>query len=160
MVFNIAVPNVRKKEFMLFSEIEDAVLTGKADAGVIIHENRFTYEGKGLRKVLDLGEYWETKTGSPIPLGGVIARKGLGYNRINKLNRIMHRSVHFAMKNPAAAMPFVRKHARELDETVMQKHIHLFVNQNTLSLGTNGRVALLKLQNIAREKGLINEVAR
>jgi 1,4-dihydroxy-6-naphthoate synthase len=160
MLFNIAVPKVRKKEFMLFSEIEEAVLTGKADAGVIIHENRFTFEEKGLRKVLDLGEYWETQTGSPIPLGGIIVRKGLGYNRINKLNRIMHRSVNFAMSHPSEAMPFVCTHARDMDETVVQKYIGLYVNQNTLSLGTGGRVALVKLQEIARERGLINEVAK
>lgn len=155
MLFRIASPGVKKKEFMLFSDIEDAILTGKVDAGVIIHENRFTYEQKGLKKVLDLGQYWEQVTGSPIPLGGIIARKGLGYNTINKLNRIMFRSVEYAMKHPDDAMPFVREHAREMDEEVMKKHIHLYVNENTLSLGTGGKVALAKLQQIASEKGLI-----
>ena len=140
---------------MLFSEIEDAILTGKVDAGVIIHENRFTFEQKGLRKILDLGQYWEQLTGSPIPLGGIIARKGLGYNMINKLNRIMFRSVEYAIKHPAEAMPFVKIHAQEMDEEVMQKHIRLYVNDNTLSLGTGGKVALAKLQQIAKEKGLI-----
>ena len=155
MLFRIAAPGVKKKEFMLFSEIEDAILTGKVDAGVIIHENRFTFEQKGLRKILDLGQYWEQLTGSPIPLGGIIARKGLGYNMINKLNRIMFRSVEYAIKHPAEAMPFVKIHAQEMDEEVMQKHIRLYVNDNTLSLGTGGKVALAKLQQIAKEKGLI-----
>jgi 1,4-dihydroxy-6-naphthoate synthase len=155
MLFRIASPGVKKKEFMLFSEIEDAILTGRVDAGVIIHENRFTYEQRGLKPILDLGKYWEVLTGSPIPLGGIIARKGLGYNVINKLNRIMYRSVEFAMKNPAGAMPFVREHARDMDELVMKKHIQLYVNENTLSLGTGGKVALAKLQMIARQKGLI-----
>jgi 1,4-dihydroxy-6-naphthoate synthase len=156
MLFRIAAPGAKKKKFMLFSEIEDAILTGKVDAGVIIHENRFTYEQKGLRKILDLGHYWEQLTGSPIPLGGIIARKGLGYNMINKLNRIMYRSVEYALNHPAEPMPFVRDHAQEMNDEVMQKHIHLYVNDNTLSLGTGGKVALAKLQRIAREKGLIN----
>jgi 1,4-dihydroxy-6-naphthoate synthase len=155
MLFRIAAPEAKKKEFMLFSNIEDAILTGKVDVGVIIHENRFTFEQKGLKKILDLGTYWEQITGSPIPLGGIIARKGLGYNIINKLNRIMFRSVEYALKNPAEAMAFVRENASEMDEEVMQKHIHLYVNENTLSLGTGGKVAIAKLQQIAMEKGLV-----
>jgi 1,4-dihydroxy-6-naphthoate synthase len=156
MLFRIASPGVKEKKFMLFSEIEDAVLSGKVDAGVIIHENRFTYAQKGLRQITDLGQYWEQLTGSPIPLGGIIVRKGLGYNTINKLNRIMFRSVEYAMKHPADAMPFVKEHAQEMDEEVMKKHIHLYVNENTLSLGTGGKVALSKLQKMARERGLIS----
>jgi 1,4-dihydroxy-6-naphthoate synthase len=155
MLFRIAAPGVGKKQFMLFSEIENAILTGKVDAGVIIHENRFTYEQKGLRKIIDLGKYWEGLTGTPIPLGGIIARKGLGYDVINKLNRVMFRSVEYAFKHPEVAMPFVREHAQEMDEEVMKKHIRLYVNENTLSLGTGGKVALAKLQQIAVEKGLI-----
>ena len=157
MLFRIASPVAKKKVFMMFSDIEDAILTGKVDAGVIIHENRFTYEQKGLKPILDLGKYWEQLTGSPIPLGGIIVRKGLGYNVINKLNRIMFRSVEYAFKHPTESMPFVKENAQEMDEEVMQKHIHLYVNENTLSLGTGGKVALAKLQQIAREKGLIKE---
>ncbi len=157
MLFRIAAPAVKKKEFMVFSEIETAILEGKVDAGVIIHENRFTFEQKGLKKILDLGKFWEQLTGSPIPLGGIIVRKGLGYNIINKLNRIMFRSVEYALKHPSEAMPFVRQHAQEMDELVIQKHIRMYVNENTLSLGTGGKVALSKLQQIAIEKGLIKE---
>jgi 1,4-dihydroxy-6-naphthoate synthase len=155
MLFRIAAPVVNKKKCMLFSEIENAILSGTVDAGVIIHENRFTYEQKGLKKILDLGQYWEQLTGLPVPLGGIIVRKGLGYNLINKLNRIMYRSVEYALKHPDEAMPFVREHAQEMDEEVMQKHIGLYVNENTLSLGTGGKVALTKLQQIARERELI-----
>ncbi len=155
MLFRIAAPGAKKKKFMLFSEIEDAILSGEVDAGVIIHENRFTYELKGLKKILDLGSYWEQLTGSPIPLGGIIARKGLGYNIINKLNRIMFRSVEYAFKKPDEAMAFVKEHAQEMDEEVMKKHINLYVNENTLSLGTGGKVALAKLQEIAMAKGLL-----
>lgn len=155
MLFSIAAPGASEKHFMLFSDIEKALLDEKVDAGVIIHENRFTFEQKGLKKIVDLGNYWEKLTSSPIPLGGIVARKGLGYDVINKLNRIMYRSVEFAMKNPEVPMPFVREHAQEMDEEVMKKHIKLYVNANTLSLGTGGKVALAKLQKIAREKGLI-----
>ncbi|MEI7661412.1 MAG: 1,4-dihydroxy-6-naphthoate synthase [Bacteroidota bacterium] len=155
MLFRIASAGVAKKQFMRFSEIEDAILTDKVDAGVIIHENRFTYEQRGLKKIIDLGNFWEKLTGSPIPLGGIIVRKGLGYDIINKLNRIMFRSVEFAFRHPEVAMPFVKQHAQEMDEEVMKKHIHLYVNENTLSLGTGGKVAIAKLQQIAREKGLI-----
>ena len=156
MLFSIAAPKFREKHVMLFSNIEDAILDGSVDAGVIIHENRFTYEQKGLQKIIDLGAFWEKQTGSPIPLGGILARKGLGYDVINKLNRIMFRSVEFAFKNPEVAMPFVKQHAREMEEEVMKKHIHLYVNENTLSLGTGGKVALVKLQQIARERGMID----
>ncbi len=155
LLLRIAAPGVKRKEFMLFSKIEDAIIQGKVDAGVIIHENRFTFEQKGLKKILDLGAYWEQLTESPIPLGGILARKGLGYDTLNKLNRIMFRSVEYAMKNPAAAMPFVRKHAQEMDDTVMQKHISLYVNANTLSFGTAGKVAIAKLKKISRERGLL-----
>jgi len=155
MLFRIAVPEVKSKIFMVFSEIEDAILSGRVDAGVIIHENRFTYGKKGLRKILDLGNYWEQLTGSPIPLGGIIARKGLGYNTINKLNRIIYRSVDHALKNPADAMPFVRAHAQEMDEAVIEQHIRLYVNENTLSLGAAGKVAIARLQQVAEERGLL-----
>ena len=157
MLFTIAAPRVGRKQFMLFSEIEDAILTGKVDAGVIIHENRFTYEQKGLKKIIDLGNYWEKLTGSAIPLGGIIARKELGYDLINKLNRIMYRSVEFAFRHPEVSMPFVREHALEMDEEVMKKHIRLYVNDNTLSLGTGGKVAFSKLLRIATEMGMIGE---
>ena len=94
---------------MVFDEIEDAIISGKVDAGVIIHENRFTYEKKGLTKILDLGEYWEKLTNSPIPLGGIAVKKSLGEDLIVKLNRIMHRSVVYALEHPGDVMDFVRR---------------------------------------------------
>ena len=156
MLFSIAAPGVGEKVYMVFSDIEQAILDGRADAGVIIHENRFTYEQKGLRKIMDLGARWEQMTGSPVPLGGILSRRGLGYNMINKLNRIMYRSVEFAMKNPEVPMPFVRLHAQEMDEEVMRMHIGLYVNENTLSMGTGGKVAIQKLHDLARDKGLLS----
>ncbi|MEI7896337.1 MAG: 1,4-dihydroxy-6-naphthoate synthase [bacterium] len=160
MLLRLASPLIKKKVFMVFSEIEDAIITGKVDAGVIIHENRFTYEKKGLKKILDLGQYWEQETGLPIPLGGIIARKELGYNIIGKLNRIMFRSVEYALKHPADPIPFVRQYAQDMNERVIQKHIRLYVNEYTLSLGTRGKVALTMLQQMAEEKGLIKEMGK
>lgn len=155
MLFSIAVPRASRKEFMLFSDIEDAVVSGRADAGVIIHENRFTYEKKGLTKILDLGNYWEQLTGAPVPLGGILARRSLGYGTIDKLNQVMYHSVARAMKYPEAALPFVKAHAREMEEEVIRKHIALYVNETTLSMGPAGRVAIARLEEVARERGLI-----
>lgn len=148
LLFSLAFPQVTRKEFMLFSEIESAVLSGVVDAGVIIHENRFTYEHKGLVKLMDLGEFWEEKSSSPIPLGGIIARRRLGKVTVDKLNRVMRRSVQFAMENPEDAMEFVRAHAQELDDDVIRKHINLYVNRFTLDLGEEGSRAIQILIDI------------
>lgn len=148
LLFNLAYPQVTRKEFMVFSEIEQAVLSGTVDAGVIIHENRFTYQQKGLVKLIDLGEFWEEKSASPIPLGGIIARRELGEEVMASLNRIMRRSVDFAMKNPGEVMDFVRAYAQEMDDEVMRKHIHLYVNRFTLDLGEDGSRAIQTLIDI------------
>ena len=155
LLFRLAFPEARLKRFMIFSRIEDAILHDEADAGVIIHENRFTYPDKGLFKILDLGEYWENLSQCPIPLGGIVARKSLGYEVINKLNRIMHRSVEYAMLNGPDVMPFVRANALEMKEEVMMKHISLFVNDFTLQLGKEGESAVAKLFKTAKEKKLM-----
>jgi 1,4-dihydroxy-6-naphthoate synthase len=143
------------KRIMVFSRIEDAILEGEADAGVIIHENRFTFEKKGLVKIMDLGEYWEQQTGLPVPLGGIVAKKSLGYETIGKLNRVLHRSVEFAMQNPGSVMEFVRCNAREMDEEVMMKHIRLYVNQHTLDLGPEGKKAVREL---IRRSGAVRDL--
>lgn len=148
LLFTLAFPQVTRKEFMLFSEIETAVLSGAVDAGVIIHENRFTYEQKGLVKLMDLGEFWEEKSASPIPLGGIVASRHLGEEILEKLNRVMRRSVEFAMKNPDHVMDFVRAHAQEMDDTVMRRHINLYVNRFTLALGEEGSRAIQTLIDI------------
>jgi len=155
LLFSLAFPEAGLKRFMVFSQIEEAILSGKVDAGVIIHENRFTYRDKGLISLLDLGEYWEGLTHTPIPLGGIIAKKSLGYEVISKLNRIMHHSVEYAMLNGPDVMPFVRVNAREMNEEVMIKHIGLYVNNFTLQLGKEGSSAVSRLLEMAREKKLI-----
>ena len=123
---------------------------------MIIHENRFTYGEKGLIRILDLGEYWEGLTRAPIPLGGIVAKKSLGYDIISKLNRIMHRSVEYAMLNGPDVMPFVKANAQEMSEDVMMKHIGLYVNEFTLQLGEEGTSAVSKLMETARENKLIS----
>jgi len=156
LLFRLAFPLIHKKVFMRFSDIENAILEGKVDAGVIIHENRFTFEQKELIKLLDLGEFWESTTHAPIPLGGIVIRKGLGSDITEKLERVMHRSVVFARSHPEEVMPFVRCHAQEMDEEVMKKHIQLYVNDFSVSLGTTGKKAVELLFRIAKEKGLID----
>lgn len=155
LLFRLAYPDANLKRFIPFNNIEQALLEGKCDAGVIIHENRFTYEKKGLVKILDLGSFWEELTLAPIPLGGILARKGLGYETVSKLGRIMFRSVEYAMKNGADVMPFVKANAQEMDPEVMMQHIGLYVNRFTLELGQDGNAAVTKLLETAKEKKLI-----
>jgi 1,4-dihydroxy-6-naphthoate synthase len=141
-LLDFAVPSVKGKVEMLFSDIEDAVLSGKVDAGLVIHESRFTYEEKGLLKVADLGELWESKTKMPIPLGGIFINRNLDEETKNTINRLLKESVLFAMRNPAASMNFVKENAAEMDESVMRKHIKTYVNNYSVDLGDEGRAAV------------------
>lgn len=153
----IAFPDAKNKKEMLFSDIEDAILSGKADAGVIIHENRFTYETKGLKKIIDLGEYWENLTASPIPLGTIAVRRSLPDEIKQKINRVMKRSVEYAIANPASNKEFVKAHAQEMDEKVIEQHIGLYVNKFTVELGEEGKNAMNKLLEFALERKIIPE---
>ncbi len=157
-LLSLAFPNARKKEELLFSDIEASVLDGRKDAGLIIHENRFTYEEKGLKKIRDLGEFWETATQLPIPLGGIVVRRDIALDVQQKVNRVLRRSVEFALANPLATRYFVRQYAQEMDEEVMYQHIGLYVNDYTVSLGSTGRKAVQKLFDTAVEKGIIPAV--
>lgn len=132
------------KEY-LFSEIESALLNDEIDADVIIHESRFTYEQKGLKKIQDLGEYWETKSGLPIPLGGIAAKKELGSELEEKIDRVLKRSVQYAFDFPDSSQEYVKKHAQEMSQKVMQSHISLYVNAYTLDLGETGKKAIAHL---------------
>ncbi|MGL4596651.1 MAG: 1,4-dihydroxy-6-naphthoate synthase, partial [Bacteroidia bacterium] len=109
----LAFPNATQKTPFVFSEIEQAVLNEQVDAGLIIHENRFTYSEKGLKKIIDLGAYWEETTGAPIPLGGIVIRRDLPLDIQHKVNRVLQRSVVYAFAHPNASMPYVRAHAQE-----------------------------------------------
>ncbi len=154
-LLSLAYPNAQNRHEVIFSDIENAVLRGELEAGLIIHENRFTYAQKGLVKLLDLGEYWETTTGLPIPLGGIVVRRDLPVEIQQKVNRVLRRSVEYAFAHPDEVMPFVRQHAQEMDEAVMRAHIDLYVTQHTVDLGDDGRNAVMQMFRIAQEKGVL-----
>src|SRR4030095_3574781 len=139
----------------IFSDIEPSVLDGRFDAGLIIHENRFTYEAKGLKKIIDLGEFWEAETGAAIRLGGIAARRALSDDVKQALNRVMRRSVEFAFAHPEASLPYVRAHAQEMSEEFMYKHIDLYVNEYSVDLGREGRRAIELMFARANALGLI-----
>ena len=142
MLLNIAFPNHQNKVEMLFSEIENKVLEGRVDAGLIIHENRFTYEDKGLEKVKDLGEFWEEETGLPIPLGGIVVKRELPLATQQKIERVLRKSVEFAFENPNSSADYVKYHAQEMEKEVVDAHIALYVNNYSISLGEQGRKAV------------------
>lgn len=154
-LLSLAYPNAQNKVETLFSDIEKDVITQKVDAGLIIHENRFTYQEKGLVKLMDCGEYWEQTYNLPIPLGGIVVQKSLPQDVQEKVNRVMARSVRFALDNPQEPKEYVKQHAQEMDEKVMYQHINLYVNDFTADLGVEGRKAVKTLFEVAREKGII-----
>ena len=141
-LLSFAFPEAKNRLEMIFSDIEAAVLENKVDLGVIIHENRFTYFERGLHKVMDLGEHWEKTTGLPIPLGGIVARRGFDKELLQKINRVLRRSLEYAFANPDASRDYVCAHAQEMSYEVMQQHIQLYVNQYSLDLGEKGIAAV------------------
>ena len=155
LLFSIAWPDVVNKTEYLFSKIEDALLKNEVDAGLIIHETRFTYYRRGLHKLADMGEYWENLTGLPIPLGAIVINRKIPGDIALKVNRIVRRSLEYAYKDSFASYDFVSGNAREMESTVMNNHIKLFVNEFTLNLGKKGREAIIELFRIAGEQGVI-----
>ncbi len=149
LLLNFFAPELKNRQEYIFHEIMPAVLEGKAAAGLIIHENRFTYQKYGLNCLQDLGEYWEAQTQLPIPLGAIVAHKRLGEQLIAKLGRQMHESVAYAFAHPEASRPYVRAHAQEMEEEVMQAHIGLYVNEYSLGLGELGHAAVARLLGIS-----------
>jgi len=157
-LLGLAFPKATNKKELVFSDIEDAVLDGRVDVGLIIHENRFTYQNKGLKKILDLGDYWEKETGCAIPLGGIVANRNLPVDVQHKINRVLKKSVEFAFANPKSGLEYIRSHAQEMSEEVMYKHIELYVNKYSLELGEEGKKAIKLLFDTALEKGIIPEI--
>ena len=157
-LIGLALPEATNKQEMIFSEIEDALLDEKIDVGLIIHENRFTYQNKGLKKIIDLGDYWEKQTSCAIPLGGIVANRKLPLDVQHKLNRVLRKSVEFAFANPKSGLEFIRSHAQEMSEEVMYKHIDLYVNKYSVDLGEEGRKAIDLLFDTAKEKNIIPEI--
>jgi 1,4-dihydroxy-6-naphthoate synthase len=157
-LLSIAHPEVTKKVEMLFSDIENAVIHGDVDAGLIIHENRFTYQDKGLEKIIDLGAFWENTTGALIPLGGIIIKRDLPMATVLKFNKLLRKSIEYAFKNPESPLNYMKTHSQEMDEKVMMQHVELYVNKYTIDLGIEGKKAISQLFNTAQEKGIIPKI--
>ena len=154
-LMGLAFPKAQNKTPMVFSAIEPALLDEQFDAGLIIHENRFTYAAKGLKKISDLGEFWEGETGAPIPLGGIVIRRSFPDDVKQRVNRLLRRSVEFAFANRTASLDYVRAHAQEMSEEVIYKHIDLYVNEYSVDLGPEGRRAVELLFEKAAATGII-----
>lgn len=148
MLFSLAYPNARHKKFVLFSDIERMVLEGEVDLGVIIHENRFTYRQKGLFKLADLGEYWEKTTHNPIPLGGIVAKRTLDRNLIQRIDGLIQRAVDWSFSRYPELSAYIRSHAQEMDDSVMRQHIDLYVNDFSRKLGPHGELAVETLLGV------------
>lgn len=154
-LLNYAFPDLQNKQELLFSDIESAIKSKEVSSGIIIHENRFTYADRGFEKVKDLGEHWEESTGMAIPLGGIAIKRNLDKALQEKVQRLIRKSLEFAFENPAESLGFVHQHAQEMDAEVMQKHINLYVNEYSLSLGEKGKAAIQYMYDFSVEKKLV-----
>ena len=160
LLMSIFVPECKAKVEMVFSDIEEAVLSGRCDAGLIIHENRFTYQQKGLFKVADLGELWEQKSGLPIPLGCIAVKRNLSEEEKKHIDDLIRHSVEYAFQNPSASKEYIAHHAQEMDPTVQQQHIDLYVNDFSVTLGVDGKNAIQTLFDEGKKSGLLPDVVQ
>ncbi len=151
LLFSFAYPEAKDKRFMLFSAIEEALVNKETVLGVIIHENRFTYQQKGLRKVKDLGEYWEERMELPLPLGGIAINQWVKRSLALKVNELIRKSLDFAFKNYPLIPDYVKQHSQEMSEDVMRQHIDLYVNNYSLELGEEGKLAIESLYQVFLE---------
>lgn len=147
LLFSLAFPNAKNKIFLRYNAIEDFVLENKG-LGVIIHENRFTYEAKGLKKIIDLGDYWEQQTKQPIPLGGIVIKRAINKEVQMKMDGLIKKSIEYAYTKYPELNEYIRSHSQEMSEEVMCKHIDLYVNNYSLNLGPGGRSAIEKLLEV------------
>ena len=150
LLFSLAFPTAKRKLFLRYDEIENFVAQGKG-LGVIIHENRFTYQDKGLKKIMDLGNFWEKETGSAIPLGGIVIKRKIATNLQKEINTLIKKSIEYAFKNYASLNDYIRNNAQEMSEAVIRKHIDLYVNKFSLNLGREGKISIKKLLKIYQE---------
>ena len=155
LLLRLYAPDAAPGIEMVYSEIMPAVARGEVDAGLIIHESRFTYPQHGLQRVVDLGEWWEETTGLPIPLGGIMARRALGEDTIRRVDDAIRRSVEHAFAHPDASAGYVRAHAQEMDDAVARQHIDLYVNQHSVDVGEQGERAIRELFDRAARAGII-----
>jgi len=160
LLLRLLAPGLDNFVVMPFHEIMDAVLTGRVAAGLIIHESRFTYQGLGLHKLVDLGEWWEGETGLPIPLGGIVARRSLGGETIAAIERALKAGVEYARTHPAEAAGYIREHAQEMSDEVCAAHIGLYVNDFSEELGAEGERAIAELLRRAEKSGIIPASSR
>jgi 1,4-dihydroxy-6-naphthoate synthase len=144
--------NVR---IMPFDKIIDSVKKGHADAGLIIHESRFTYGSAGLTKLIDLGEWWEKETGLPIPLGGILVRREMERDLVLKIEGLIRKSIEYGFSHRSEPLSYIKAHAQEMDDKVVDQHIDLYVNSYSLDLGEKGIIAVGELFRRAEEKGII-----
>lgn len=155
LLLSVAWPDARNRKEYLFSDIVKALLENEADAGLIIHETRFTYTEKGLVKIADMGEYWDRLTGLPVPLGFIVINRRIPRDIALKFNRILRKSIEYAHKHSNELQDFVSSNAREMDKSVINSHIELYVNDFSLSIGQKGRKAITEIYRTAAEKGII-----
>ncbi|MDY6780358.1 MAG: MqnA/MqnD/SBP family protein, partial [Halobacteria archaeon] len=154
LLLKLHSPGFEAADERVFDEIMPEVSDGVYDAGLVIHEGRFTYDGYGLEKVLDLGEWWESETGRPVPLGGIVARRDIGVDADDVENAI-RRSVEHARDNPEASREYVREHAQEMDDEVIERHIDLYVNDYSIEMGDEGVGAVDELLRRGRDVGAL-----
>jgi 1,4-dihydroxy-6-naphthoate synthase len=155
LLFRLWAPEAKYRAFTTYENILSEIEAGRADCGVIIHENRFTYSQAGFLSVIDLGARWEKQTGLPIPLGCIAAKEELGDDLISRAEDMIRRSIRRSQNDPSAALPYIHQHAQELSEEVTRQHIHTFVNPFSIELGETGRAAVDMLTLRAKEAGII-----
>ena len=154
LLFSQAFPHAKNKIFKRYDEIENFVLNSdNKSLGVIIHENRFTYFDKGLKKVVDLGNFWEEKTGYPIPLGGIAGKRSIDEKILMEVDALIKESIEYAFKNYPLITDYVKIHSQEMEPEVMKKHIDLYVNNYSIQLGKDGKNAIEKVLNVYNESG-------
>lgn len=156
LLFSLAFPNAKNKVFKRYDEIESSVLQSEKILGVIIHENRFTYMDRGLSKIVDLGNFWEEKTGLPIPLGGIVAKRSFDENVLMKVDALIKESMEYAFENYPLITGYVKQHSQEMEPEVMKKHIDLYVNKFSINLGKDGRNAIQKFMQVYMETNRID----
>jgi len=157
MLLKLYKPEWKNVVMMRFDEIMPAVESGKVDCGVIIHESRFTYESRGLELIKDLGSWWEEISGYPIPLGGIAVKRSLGMDLIEKIDKALRASIAWAQRNPELCSPYIKEHARELEDSVINDHIGLYVNTFSEDLGEEGMTAIEFFLEKGRQAGIFSK---
>ena len=158
LLLSLAFPDAKNKTEVVFNEIESKVLWGEFDLGLIIHENRFTYYERGLNKWMDMGDWWEKKSGAAIPLGGICVSRKMKKETALEIQKLIKESIDFAWENYPEISEFTKENAQEMEESIMRKHIELYVNEYSKSLGSVGKKAVNTLFELAFKNGIIPEI--